>query len=228
MHVDFLSLFPESFDSHFNASIVKRALEKRLVTVGQVNIRDFSQGKHRRVDDSPYGGGPGMVLMAEPVAKAIRSVKKPESHVIALSPQGSLLTAKKCRELASNYSHLILVCGHYEGIDQRVIDSDVDEEISIGDYVLTNGCLPAQVLFEAVIRFIPGVLGHEEGANQDSFASDELLLEGPQYTKPEEFEGRCVPEVLLSGNHKEIARWRQSQALLRTEKRRPDLLEGKS
>lgn len=217
---DILSLFPEYFLSPFNESIVKRAKEKGLIEINLINIRDFAENKHNRVDDRPYGGGPGMVMMAEPVAKAIRSAKTANARVIYLSPQGNPLTAKKARELSS-ISHLIFLCGHYEGIDERVLECEVDEEISIGDYVLTNGCIPAIVLLDAVIRFIPGVLGHEFAANEDSFENG--IFDCPHYTRPEEFEGKKVPSILLEGNHKKIAEWRQEQAKKKTEKVRPDL-----
>ena len=164
-----------------------------------------------------------MVLMAPPVTQAIRSVKKPGTHVVYLSPQGNLLTAQKARQLAS-YQHLILLCGHYEGIDERAIESEVDEEISIGDYVLTNGCLPAIVLVDAVVRFIPGLLGHESAADEDSFEEGiDGILEGPQYTRPREFEGKTVPDVLLNGDHQKIKLWRDEQSRKKTRNVRPDL-----
>lgn len=224
MEIDILSLFPEYFNGPFDVSIIGQAKKKGLLNIRLVNIRDFADNKHQRVDDRPYGGGPGMVLMPNPVTKAIKSVKKEGAHVVYLSPQGALLTAKKCRELAA-HPHLVLLCGHYEGIDERVLESEVDEEISIGDYVLTNGCLPAIVLLDAVIRFIPGILGHEEAANEDSF--EQGHLDCPHYTKPEVFEGKPVPEVLLSGNHKKIAEWRKIMALKKTQQVRPDLLKDK-
>lgn len=219
---DILSLFPKYFQGPFDESMIGRAREKGIVAINLVDIRDFADNKHRRVDDRPYGGGPGMVLMPEPVAKAIRSVKEPGAKVIYLSPQGQKLTARKCRELAE-LEHIILLCGHYEGIDERVLQSDVDEEISIGDYVLTNGCLPAIVLLDAMMRFIPGVLGHEDAASEDSFENG--LLDYPHYTRPELFEGREVPEVLRCGDHKKIADWRHQQSLEKTRRVRPDLLE---
>lgn len=216
-----MSLFPDYFKSPFEQSMLKQAIQKGILTIRQVNIRDFADNRHNRVDERPYGGGPGMVLMAPPVAKAIRSVKAPGSHVVYLSPQGTPLTAAKGRELAQ-YEHLILLCGHYEGVDQRVLDSDVNEEISIGDYVLTNGCAAAIVLIDVVARFVPGVIGHDEAANEDSF--EHGLLDCPHYTRPEEFEGRIVPQVLLSGDHRKIAEWRAQEALEKTRKVRPDLL----
>lgn len=222
MEIDILSLFPEYFQGPFDVSIIGQARKKGLIDIRQVNIRDFADNKHHRVDDRPYGGGPGMLLMPEPVTKAIRSVKKQGTRVVYLSPQGALLTAKKSRELAS-CPHLVLLCGHYEGVDQRALESEVDEEISIGDYVLTNGCLPAIVLIDAVVRFIPGVLGHAEAANEDSF--EQGLLDCPHYTKPEVFEEKAVPSVLLSGNHKNIAEWRKKMAYEKTARYRPDLLK---
>lgn len=220
MQIDILSLFPGYFKGPFDESIIKQAQKKGLLNIQLVDIREFADNRHRRVDDRPYGGGPGMVLMPDSVAKAIRSVKTPEARVVYLSPQGVPLNAKKCRELAQ-YRHLILLCGHYEGIDERVLESDVDEEISIGDYVLTNGCLAAIVLLDAVVRFVPGVLGHELAASEDSF--EKGLLDCPHYTRPELFEGKSVPEVLLSGDHKKIAEWRRQAAIEKTRRIRPDL-----
>lgn len=222
MRIDILSLFPEAFQGPLNVSILKRAQQLGLLTVNLIDIRDFAEGKHKRVDDRPYGGGPGMVMMPGPCARAIRSIKTEDSHVVYLSPQGEMLKAQKCEQL-SKKSHLILLCGHYEGVDQRVILSEVDEVISIGDYVLTSGCLPAMVLVDSVARFIPGILGHEEAAQSDSF-QEEGWLEGPQYTRPEEFEGMKIPEILLSGNHQEIKEWRKSQSIKLTRKIRPELI----
>lgn len=222
--VDILSLFPGYFQGPFDESIVKRAREKEILDINLIDIRAFSTDKHQRVDDRPYGGGPGMVLMPEPVAKAIRSVKTAQSHVVYLTPQGKTLNAEKCRELAG-YEHIIFLCGHYEGIDQRIIDSDVDEEISIGDFVLTNGCAAAIVVIDAYCRFIPGVIGHEDAASQDSF--EDGILDCPHYTRPEVFEEIAVPSVLLSGNHKNIAEWRHERAMDKTRRIRPDLLKEK-
>lgn len=222
MHIDILSLFPDYFKGPFDESMIKQARKKGILDIRHVDIRQFADNKHNRVDDRPYGGGPGMVLMPEPVAKAIRSVRKEHSRVVYLSPSGAPLTAKKCRELAQ-CPHLVLLCGHYEGVDERVLNSDVDEEISIGDYVLTNGCLAAIVLVDAVVRFVPGVLGHEEAANEDSF--EKGILDYPHYTRPEVFEGQSVPPVLISGDHKKIAEWRQKAALEKTRLCRPELLE---
>lgn len=221
---DILSLFPEYFIGPFDVSIIKRAKENGLLKIDLVNIRDFAKGRYRQVDDRPYGGGPGMVLMAEPVVRAIRSVKSKESHVIYLSPQGKTLTAKKCTEL-SNKTHLILLCGHYEGIDERIIESEVDEEISIGDYVLTCGGAAAIVLVDAISRFIPGVIGNEEGPKQDSFENG--IFDAPVYTRPPIFENWAVPSVLLTGNHAEIQCWRTKKAKMKTKRVRPELLKRK-
>lgn len=222
MRVDILSLFPEYFKGPFDESMIRRAREEGILDIHLVDMRDFSDDKHRRVDDRPYGGGPGMVLMPGPVARAIRSVRKQSSKVIYLSPQGKPLTASKCRELAKE-PHLIFLCGHYEGIDQRVIDQEVDEEISIGDYVLTNGCAAAIVCVDAIARFISGVLGHDDAADEDSFENG--MLDCPHYTRPENFENRRVPEVLLSGHHQNIEKWRKERALEITRRKRPDLLQ---
>jgi tRNA (guanine37-N1)-methyltransferase len=220
--IDILSLFVEYFRGPFDVSMVKRAKEAGLCDLGLVDIRQFGEGKHRRVDDRPYGGGPGMVLSPEPVAKAIRSVKGPNSHVVYLSPQGTVLTARKSEEL-SRKEHLILLCGHYEGVDERVLNTLVNEEISIGDYVLTNGCAAAIVLVDAVLRFIPGVIGHPDAVQEDSFQNG--LFDGPHFTGPLEFEGAIVPEVLLGGNHAKIRQYRLAEAIKKTKRVRPELLE---
>jgi len=220
MRMDILSLFPDYFKGPFDESMIRKAIDAGILDIQLVDIRNFAEDRHRKVDDRPYGGGPGMVLMPEPVTKAIRSVRQPDSKVVYLSPQGKTLTAKKCRELA-NESHLIFLCGHYEGIDERVIDIEVDEEISIGDYVLTNGCAAAIVCVDAISRFIPGVVGHEDAVNEDSFENGHL--DCPHYTRPEVFESHAVPEVLLSGNHQKISLWRKERALEKTRRIRPDL-----
>ena len=219
---DILSLFPGYFAGPFDESILKRARKKGIIEINHVDLRDFAVTKHRKVDDRPFGGGPGMVMMAEPLTAAIRSVKKPEAKVVYLSPQGVPLTAAVCERL-SKETHLILLCGHYEGIDERVIESEVDEELSIGDYVLTNGALAAIVLVDAVSRFVPGVLGDEQGALEDSFQKG--ILDCPHYTRPALFEGREVPEVLLSGDHGQVAKWREEKALEKTKLVRRDLYE---
>ncbi len=221
MRIDILSLFPGYFKGPFDESIIKRARDKKLIEINLVDIRDFADNKYNRVDDRPYGGGPGMVLMPGPVIAAINSLKGEKTHVVYLSPQGSVLNAKKCRGFAS-IKHLILLCGHYEGIDERVILSLVDEEISIGDYVLTSGCPAAAVFVDAVARFIPGVIGNDQAVENDSFESG--IFDCPHYTRPEDYEGQKVPEVLLSGNHGKIDEWRKIQALKKTEAVRPDLI----
>lgn len=221
MLIDVLSLFPNSFKGPFSESILKRAQENKLIEINLSDVRDYSTDKHKQVDDRPYGGGPGMVMMVEPTIKAIRDKKREKSKTIYLSPQGKPLDAKLAKEL-SKEEHLILLCGHYEGIDQRIIDLEVDQEISIGDYVLTNGCIAACVLVDAIVRFIPGVLGDEESFKQDSF--ENKILDCPHYTRPQCFEGKSVPEVLLSGHHKNIDKWRKDLALKKTKKNRPDLL----
>lgn len=223
MRFDILSLFPDYFKGPLDESIIKQALNKGILDISLVDIRNFADNKWRKVDDRPYGGGPGMVMMPEPVVKAVRSVKTPGSRVIYLTPQGVPLTAAKARALAA-YEHLVLLCGHYEGIDERALESEVDEEVSIGDYVLTNGCLPAIVLLDAVVRFIPGVLGHAAAADEDSFEGG--IFDCPHYTRPETFEGKTVPPVLQSGNHQEIAKWRRAKALEKTKRVRPDLLKN--
>ena len=225
MQIDILSLFPDYFRGPFDVSIVKRAQEKGLVEIRQTDMRDFADNKHGRVDDRPFGGGPGMVLCPQPVVSAIRSVKRENSHVIYLSPQGTLLSAAKCAELAKK-EHLILLCGHYEGIDERALAAEVHEEISIGDYVLTNGCIGAIVLVDAVIRFIPGVIGHPDAVEQDSFQKG--IFDAPHYTRPEVFEGRQVPDVLLAGHHAKIEQWRHQEAMKTTIRVRPELVKGDS
>lgn len=222
MRVDLLSLFPDYFRGPLDESILRIAREKGVLDVRCVDIRDFAEDKHRRVDDRPYGGGPGMVIMPEPVARAIDSVKEGGSYVVHLTPQGEKLSPSLCKELAQK-SHLIFLCGHYEGIDERALEGRVDREVSIGDYVLTNGCLAALVVLDASVRYLPGVLGHEESALQDSFEGG--IFDYPQYTRPEIFEGKEVPLVLRSGNHAQIAKWRRQQALEKTARVRPDLRE---
>jgi len=223
MIIDILSLFPAYFRGPFDVSMLMRARENGLIEIRHTDIRDFSEDKHKRVDARPFGGGPGMVLQVEPVVKAIRSARGPKSHLVFLSPQGTPLKAAKCEELAKR-EHLILLCGHYEGIDERVIQMEVDEEISIGDYVLTSGCPAAIVLIDAISRFIPGVVGHPEAVQQDSFQQGGMF-DAPHYTRPEEFEGFKVPEVLLNGNHAKIKKWRDEEALRKTGRVRPELLK---
>ena len=223
MLIDLLSLFPDYFQGPFDVSMIKRAREAGLLDLRLIDIRNFAENKHRRVDDRPYGGGPGMVLCPEPVAKAIRSVKTDRSHVVYLSPQGTPLSAKKGEELARK-EHLVLLCGHYEGIDERVLKKEVDEEISIGDYVLTNGCVAAIVLIDVVIRFIPGVIGHPDAVKEDSFQNG--LFDGPHFTGPIDFEGQLVPAVLREGNHEKIRQYRLAEAIKKTRRVRPELAEN--
>ncbi len=220
MQFDVLTLFPEMFEV-LNESIIGKAREKGLININLVNIRDFSENKHKKVDDTPYGGGAGMVIQPDVVKKAYNSLKAKNAKVIYMSPQGKKLEQSKVEEL-SKQEHLILLCGHYEGIDQRVIDSIVDEEISIGDYVLTGGELPAMVLIDSVCRYVEGVL-KENSTKEESFSQG--LLEYPQYTRPEIFEGEKIPEILLSGHHEKIDQWRRKQSLKMTFLKRPDLLE---
>ena len=225
MRIDIVSLFPEFFDAFFSHSIIKRAIEAERLSMGVTNPRDFSHNKHGQVDDTPYGGGAGMLMMAPPIFEAVESITrepKIKRRIVFMGPTGQPFTQEKARELAT-YDQLVLICGHYEGVDYRVEEHLVDETISIGDYVLTGGELPAMVVADAVARMIPGVLGAASGAQEDSFY--ELLLECPQYTKPPEFRGWTVPDVLRSGHHKNIATWRQKEALKRTRLLRPDLLE---
>ena len=221
MQFDVLTLFPEMFEP-LNKSIIGRAKEKGLININLINIRDFSKNKHKKVDDTPYGGGAGMVMMPDVVYDAYKSLNSKDAKVIYMSPQGQKLNQKKVVEL-SKEKHIILLCGHYEGIDQRVIDEIVDEEISIGDYVLTGGELPAMIVIDSVSRYIEGLL-KDDSTKEESFS--EGLLEYPQYTRPEVFNGKQVPEVLLSGHHENIDKWRREQSLINTKKKRPDLLEN--
>lgn len=225
MHFDILTLFPEFFDSIFAASILARAIKNRIVAINTVNIRDYAYDKHKIVDDYPYGGGPGMVMKPEPIYRAIAAAKEAaatKAWVISMSPQGQVLSQEKVMELARQ-EHLIIVCGHYEGIDERVNELCIDEEISLGDYILTGGELAAAVIVDSIVRLLPGALGDEESALQDSFSDG--LLKYPQYTRPQEFMGLAVPDILLSGHHRHIAAWRRRQALKRTWEKRPDLLQ---
>lgn len=223
MKIDILTLFPNSF-APLNESIVGRAKDNGKIEISITDIRTFSKDKHKKCDDTPYGGGEGMVMTVQPLWDAVSSVKKRNSHIIYLTPKGETLTQQKVEELKEK-KHLVLICGHYEGIDQRIIDHFVDEEISIGDYVLTGGELPAMVLVDAVARLLPNVLHNEESFKNETFANS--LLEYPQYSKPAEFKGMKVPDVLLSGNHQEIDKWRKEQSEKLTAERRPDLLKIK-
>ncbi len=221
MKIDVICLFPGFFDGPLASSILGRAVNSHLIQVRCVDLRAFGEGARKKVDDKPYGGGPGMLLMPGPLSKAIESVKTQGSYVIYMSPQGKPLKSADCQRLAT-IEHLIIVCGHYEGIDQRIIDQYVDEEVSIGDFILTSGMPAALCLIDSVARFIPGVLGDELSNQTDTFS--EGKFEGPQYTKPPVFQGLEVPEVLLNGHHQKIAAWRANKALEKMGKIRPDLL----
>jgi len=223
MIIDILTLFPNMFASPFDESIIARARSRNLVEINAINIRDYALDKHQQVDDYPYGGGAGMVMKVDVLSRAIESVKKENSLVIYLSPQGKRLDQENVVRLAGQ-SHLILLCGHYEGIDERVMDL-VDEELSIGDYVLSGGETAAMVVVDAVTRLIPGVLGDENSALEESFGTG--LLEYPHYTRPRNFRDKEIPEVLLSGHHEQIRLWRKKLSLLRTLLKRPDLLLGR-
>lgn len=225
MRFDVLTLFPELFDFVMNESIIGRAQENKLIEIKAHNIRDYSLDKHKKVDDYPYGGGNGMVMACQPVIdayKAITAGLETKPKVIYMSPQGKVLTQQMAREL-SEQQHLILLCGHYEGIDERIIEEIVDEEISIGDYVLTGGELPAMVLMDCVSRLVPGVLSSEGSYSDESHFNG--LLEYPQYTRPADYNGKLVPDILLSGHHANIDKWRHEQSLMRTRVKRPDLYE---
>jgi tRNA (guanine37-N1)-methyltransferase len=220
LHIDLLTLFPDICQGPMTQSMMKRALEKGLVTFQAHDIRRWTTDKHRLTDDAPYGGGEGMVMKPEPIFAAVEELRRPESRVLLMTPSGRPFTQAQAAQLSAN-QHLIIICGHYEGIDQRVIDHLVDEEISIGDYVLTNGALAALVVVDAVTRLIPGVLGNDQSAAQDSFSHG--LLEYPQYTRPADFRGWTIPDILLSGNHAAIALWRRERSLEKTQSVRPDL-----
>lgn len=250
MQFEVLTLFPEIFSGYLTQSLLHKAIQKKLVSVRLHNLRDWAEGRHLQVDDRPYGGGPGMVLMVEPVVKAVEAVQAmpsesfafgsetlerqdaitadtaAECEVILLTPSGERLNQRLVEELASTTPRKLLLCGRYEGFDQRVMDLLRPREISIGDYVLNGGEVAAMVLIDSLVRMVPGVLGDEQSSIEDSFSRGNRLLEYPQYSRPREFRGLSVPEVLLNGNHKEIAEWRQAQSLLRTQERRRDLLSG--
>ena len=220
---DILTLFPKLCEGAFAESILKKAQENHLIEVRCLNIRDWATDKHHVTDEPPYGGGPGMVMKPDPIFRAVEAIRNEKSHVILLAPGGRRFDQETAIEL-SRRTHLIFICGHYEGIDHRVAEHLVDEEISIGDYVLTNGAIAAAVVVDAVARLVPGVLGDKESARDESFSNK--LLEYPQYTRPFDFRGWHVPEILLSGNHALIRSWREERAREVTRKRRPDLLEG--
>lgn len=219
---DLITIFPESLQAYLDTSILKRAQEKGLVEIKVHNLRNWSQNKHKTVDDTPYGGGPGMVFMVEPIFNAIKELKKENSKVFLTSPKGEKLTQNKITNLSKEQdAHYIILCGHYEGFDQRVHDNLVDYEFSIGDYVLSGGELPALVLVDGITRLIPGVLGNKQSLENESFTNN--VLDFPQYSKPAKFKGWDVPEVLLSGNHKKIKEWREEKALVDTKEKRPDM-----
>jgi tRNA (guanine37-N1)-methyltransferase len=228
MRIDVLTLFPEMFDGVFASSILGKAREKGIVKLNTVNFRDYSGNKHNTVDDYPYGGGGGMVLKAEPIFAAVEDLIPPAAaikpRIILMCPQGETYTQKKAEELSSE-EHLVFICGHYEGYDERIRRYLVTDELSVGDYVLTGGELPAMTVIDSVVRLLPGVLGNEQSAVTDSFSTG--LLEYPHYTRPAKFRDWEVPEVLISGHHVNVDKWRRKESLLRTLERRPDLLEGR-
>lgn len=221
MRIDILTLFPEMFDN-LKMSIIGRALENNLLTINLVNIRDFSKDKHKKCDDYPFGGGAGMLMTPQPLYDAIMSVKTDDSEIVYMSPRGETLTSKLVISFAKKIKHLIIICGHYEGIDQRILDIFNIKEISIGDYVLTGGELPAMVLVDSVARYIDGVLS-EGSTDEESFSTG--LLEYPQYTRPADFMGHKVPDVLISGDHEKVRKWRYDESLKLTKARRPDLIK---
>lgn len=228
MKIELLTIFPEMFDSFLNASIIGRAREAGLLDIHATDIRPYSQNKHKNTDDYPFGGGAGMLMLAQPIADAMKAVTRPpfQGKRIYMSPRGVPLTQALAQQL-SQEERLVILCGHYEGVDQRVLDKYIDMEISVGDYVLTGGETAAMVLIDCVSRLVPGVLGSTESAGDESFSNDGLL-EYPQYTRPRVFEDMEVPEVLLNGDHKKISQWRREQALLATARMRPDLLAAAS
>jgi tRNA (guanine37-N1)-methyltransferase len=226
-----VTLFPEMFESLTDYGITGRACKDNLIELNFYNPRDFTEDKHQTVDDRPYGGGPGMVMKIEPLKEAVDQARRAlgnEAKVIYLSPQGQVLKQSQVEKFAltKEYEKLIFIAGRYEGIDERFLQTEVDEEWSVGDYVLSGGELPTMVLLDAMIRLLPSALGHKDSAEQDSFSGDKGLLDCPHYTRPEDYQGKAVPEVLMSGNHKEIAQWRLKQSLGRTWQRRPELLES--
>jgi tRNA (guanine37-N1)-methyltransferase len=221
VRIDILTIFPGMLDGFLRQSMMKRAAELGAVEIRAVDLRDFTEDRHRTTDDRPFGGGPGMVMLPAPIFRAVESLRTDASRVVLMTPQGRRFDHAAARALGA-HSHLVIVCGHYEGVDERVREELVDEEISIGDYVLTNGVLAAAVVADAVVRLLPGVVGGEGATEQESFSAG--LLEYPQYTRPADFRGLKVPDVLLSGNHAEIARWREERSRRLTRERRPDLL----
>ncbi len=227
MKIDIVTIFPEIARGPLSVSMMGRAVEAGKVAIHYHDLRDFTTDRHRQVDDIPYGGGPGMVMKPEPFFAAVEALRTAESKILLLTPQGQTFRQAKAVEL-SHCGHLISLCGHYEGVDHRVIEALVDEEISIGDYVLTNGTIATAVVVDAIVRLIPGVLGDERSAEIESFSGEGNRLEAPHYTRPAEYAGMTVPPVLLSGNHGAIAKWREEEGEVRTRENRPDLLGGGS
>lgn len=221
LRIDVITIFPNMLAGFLEESILKRAVQKGIVRLNTVNLRQFTTDRHQTTDDRPFGGGPGMIMKPEPLFDAVESVRTPGARVILMAPQGRPFTQAVAQELAGEH-HLVFVCGHYEGVDERVRLALANDEISIGDYVLTNGALPAAVITDAVVRLLPGVLGAEDATHVESFGS--AGLEYPQYTRPREFRGMAVPEVLISGDHAAIAKWRKEESIRRTAESRPDLL----
>lgn len=223
MRFDVITIFPNVIDPMVNESILKRAQASKKVKIHTHDLRDYTQDKHRKVDDRPFGGGPGMVMCCQPIFDAVKKVRgRRDAHVIMTCPRGKTFTQKRAKQL-TKYKNIIIICGHYEGIDERVYEELVDESISVGDYVLTGGEIPALTIMDAVTRLIPGVLGDEASLDHESF--EHGRLDFPQYTRPADFRGKKVPDVLLSGHHKEVQQWRHAQALALTKKHRPDLLK---
>jgi tRNA (guanine37-N1)-methyltransferase len=220
LQIDILTIFPRMLDSILGESMLKRAQEAGLVQIRCVNLRDYATGAHLNTDDRPYGGGPGMVMKPEPVFKAVDDLRRPETKVLLMTPQGEPFKQAIARDLSTE-SHLLILCGHYEGVDERIREALVDREISIGDYILTNGVIAAAIVTDAVVRLLPGALGGEGAADDESFSAG--LLEYPQYTRPPVYRGMVVPDILASGNHAAIAQWRMEQSIARTRTRRPDL-----
>jgi len=223
--IDVITIFPRMLEGFVGESMLKRAVQSGRVAIRTLNLREFTTDAHRTTDDRPYGGGAGMIMKPEPIFRAVESTATPEARIVLMTPQGRRLTQERAQEL-SGARHLVVICGHYEGVDERVREGLVTDEISIGDYILTNGVVAAAVLIDAVVRLVPGVLGAANGAEIESFGA--IGLEYPQYTRPAEYRGRKVPEVLLSGDHEAIARWRAEEACRRTRERRPDLLREES
>lgn len=223
MRIDVVTLFPRMLDGPLSESMLRLAQDRGLVEIRVVNLRDYAEGRHRVTDDYPFGGGGGMILKPEPLFRVVEALRRPETRLVLLCPQGASFTQATAARLAA-LPHLVLLCGHYEGVDERVRTHLADEELSIGDYVLTGGELPALVVMDAVVRLVPGVLGDAEASAKDSFAAGRL--DYPQYTRPAEYRGLAVPEILLSGDHARIAAWRRREALRRTAGRRPDLLDA--